>query len=182
MGLMAKIKAAGAALAALGGISKALSVASWLLGVGPVAGIASAVLGFFFMVARKLFEGLTAMVANPATFFVAGVVGLSAFTFGVIHGGHRGAERVAELVKERNDAHAEAEKRLEAALAAKKAAEEAAKADASDRNAVVQATPDNSISRPVRRRVRKPAKTSGDGLCLQGFPAVFGGCETSGIK
>lgn len=183
MGLMAKIKTAATALVALGGISKVLSVASWLPGVGPVAGIASAVLGFLGAVVKKTFEGATVMLANPATFVVAGIVGLSAFTFGVIHGGQRGAERVAELKQERKDAHDAAEKRLADALAARdaaeKAAQEAAEKSAHDA-AMAQRRASSATARARRMRTDDTsAAASGDGLCLPGFPAVFGGCKPS---
>lgn len=183
MGLILKLKGLLGAVWAFAGLSKFLAVAKWLPGLGPVAGIASAVLGFLALVARKTIEGITIMFSNPATFVVAGLVGMSAFAFGVIHGGQKGAERVAVLVQERNDAHAEAERRLKEALAAQRAAEleaEAAKADATDRHAVARASDKPSSARP--RRVRKPAETSGNGFCLPGFQALFPGCQTSGLK
>lgn len=184
MGLILKLKGLLGAVWAFTGLSKFLAVAKWLPGLGPVAGIASAVLGFLALVARKTIEGITIMFANPATFVVAGLVGMSAFAFGVIHGGQKGAERVAVLVNERNEAHAEAEKRLAEALAAQKAAEEAAQEatkEAADVSAMAQRRVDAANAR-ARRMRDKPAETSSNGFCLPGFQALFPGCQTSGLK
>lgn len=172
MGLTTKLKA----LLALAGIAKFLPALAWVPGLGPVAGIASAVLGFCTLIVKRTFEGATIIFTNPVTFLVVGFTAMATFAMGLSIGSEEGRNRVAAMQQEREAADVAATERLNKALEARKVAEEATTRRTAGVSTVApKSKPDAHRARPQRVRA-KPEDTNRDGLCLPGFSAVWPKC------
>lgn len=151
----------------------ALGLASLVPGVGPAAGVVSAVLAAVGALIRAFFEGLSICLANPVVFLVIA----SAFGGGVWAGidwdKHKievANAKVAAVHKQWKDADEQSERRLAGAMAARKAAEEAAKA-MEDRAARAAA----DAQRLRGKLAKQPAPAPASGSSVQWFPSVLGG-------